>query len=68
MISMLSGKNGSAQPLVDYMLTLERNTEKLLINKKTINTVAKLQEALVVANVCLSALSRNTPYVEFEER
>ncbi|KAL6549511.1 Sucrose synthase 6 [Orobanche hederae] len=67
MTSMLSGKNESAKPLVDYMLTLERNTEKLMINEETINTVAKLQDALVAADVCLSALPKNTPYEEFEE-
>ncbi|KAL0385212.1 UNVERIFIED_CONTAM: Sucrose synthase 6 [Sesamum radiatum] len=38
MTSMLGGKTESAKPLVDYLLTLDRNGEKLMINV-TLNTV-----------------------------
>ncbi|KAL8547789.1 hypothetical protein ACS0TY_007212 [Phlomoides rotata] len=67
MTSMLSGKTESAKPLIDYLLTLERKGEKLMINE-TLNTVAKLQEALVIAEVYISALPKDTPYQNFEQR
>ncbi|XP_047946933.1 sucrose synthase 7-like [Salvia hispanica] len=67
MTSVLGGKPESAKPLVDYLLTLERNGEKLMIND-TIDTVMKLQEALVIAEVFVSAMPKDTPYQNFEQK
>ncbi|GFP99070.1 sucrose synthase 6 [Phtheirospermum japonicum] len=67
MTSMLSGETESAKPLIDYLLTLERNGEKLMINE-TLNTVAKTQAALVIAEVYVSAFPKDTPYQNFEQR
>ncbi|KAG6420910.1 hypothetical protein SASPL_117454 [Salvia splendens] len=67
MTSVLGGKPESAKPLVDYLLTLERNGEKLMINE-TIDTVMKLQEALVIAEVFVSAMPKDTPYQSFEQK
>ncbi|KAL1563093.1 Sucrose synthase 7 [Salvia divinorum] len=67
MTSVLGGKPESAKPLVDYLLTLERNGEKLMINE-SIDTVMKLQEALVIAEVFVSAMPKDTPYQNFEQK
>ncbi|KAL0364466.1 UNVERIFIED_CONTAM: Sucrose synthase 7 [Sesamum angustifolium] len=67
MTSMLGGKTESAKPLVDYLLSLDRNGEKLMINE-TLNTVETLQEALMVAEVFISALPKDTPYQNFEQK
>ncbi|XP_057812386.1 sucrose synthase 7-like isoform X2 [Salvia miltiorrhiza] len=67
MTSVLGGKPESAKPLVDYLLTLERNGEKLMINEN-IDTVMKLQEALVIAEVFVSAMPKETPYQNFEQK
>lgn len=41
--------------------------QKLMINE-TLNTVMKLQEALVIAEVYVSAIPKETPYQNFEQR
>ncbi|XP_058009261.1 sucrose synthase 6 isoform X2 [Hevea brasiliensis] len=63
--SKLSGSLENAQPLVDYLLSLNHHGEKLMINDN-LNTVSKLQMALIVAEVYLSGLSKDTPYQNFE--
>ncbi|OMO59820.1 Sucrose synthase [Corchorus capsularis] len=63
----LSGRVENAQPLVDYLLSLEYQGEKLMINE-TLNTAAKLQMALIVAEVSLSDLPKDTPYQNLELR
>ncbi|WCJ25123.1 Sucrose synthase [Euphorbia peplus] len=63
--SKLSGKPENAQPLVDYLLSLNHQGEKLMINE-SLNTVTKLQMALIVAEVYLSGLDKDTPYQNFE--
>ncbi|XP_021596187.1 sucrose synthase 7 isoform X2 [Manihot esculenta] len=63
--SKLSGRLENAQPLVDYLLSLNHQGEKLMINDN-LNTVSKLQMALIVAEVYLSGLARDTPYQKFE--
>ncbi|KAG5227366.1 hypothetical protein OIU76_027867 [Salix suchowensis] len=63
--SKLSGRLENAQPLVDYLLSLNHQGEKLMINE-TLNTVGKLQMALIVAEVYLSGLAKDTPYQNFE--
>ncbi|KAJ4828802.1 Sucrose synthase 6 [Turnera subulata] len=63
--SKLSGDLESTQPLVDYLLTLEHQGEKLMINEN-LNTVAKLQMALIVSEVYLSGLPKDSPFQNFE--
>ncbi|KAL3618100.1 Sucrose synthase 6 [Castilleja foliolosa] len=67
MTSMKGGPTESAKPLIDYLLTLERKGEKLMINE-TLNTVAKLQAALIIGEVYVSAFPKDTPYQNFEKR
>ncbi|KAG2715262.1 hypothetical protein I3760_03G068700 [Carya illinoinensis] len=67
MTSKLSGKIENAQPLVDYLLTLNHQGEKLMIND-SLNTASKLQMALIVAELLISALPKDTPYSNFELR
>lgn len=67
MISKLSGSLDCAQPLVDYLLSLYCQGEKLMING-TLNTAVKLQMALIVADVQLSGLHSGTPYRDIELR
>ncbi|KAH7533972.1 hypothetical protein FEM48_Zijuj04G0188200 [Ziziphus jujuba var. spinosa] len=65
--SKLSGRLENAQPLVDYLLSLSHQGEKLMINE-TLNTPSKLQMALIVAEVFLAALPKDTPYQNFDLR
>ncbi|KAL0462453.1 UNVERIFIED_CONTAM: Sucrose synthase 7 [Sesamum latifolium] len=65
--SKLNNIPASAQSLVDYLLSLEHQGEKLMINE-TLNTVSKLQAALIVAEAALSSLPKDTPYQSFEIR
>ncbi|XP_041002462.1 sucrose synthase 6-like [Juglans microcarpa x Juglans regia] len=67
MTSKLSGKLENAQPLVDYLLTLNHQGEKLMINDN-LNTASKLQMALIVAELLVSTLPKDTPYNNFELR
>ncbi|KAK4479260.1 hypothetical protein RD792_014771 [Penstemon davidsonii] len=67
MTSKLSKNSDTAKPLVDYMLTLDHHGEKLMINE-ALNTVEKLQVALVITDVFLSALPNDTPYQNFEQK
>lgn len=67
MISKLYGKVECTQPLVDYLLSLNHQGDKLMLNE-TLNTAAKLQLALIIADVYLAALPKNTPYQNFEPR
>ncbi|KZV53811.1 sucrose synthase 7-like [Dorcoceras hygrometricum] len=71
----------SAQSLVDYLLSLNHNGEetpiqyretyknirKLMINE-TLNSVSRLQGALIVAESALASLPKDTPYQSFEMR
>ncbi|KAI4307712.1 hypothetical protein L6164_030869 [Bauhinia variegata] len=63
----LSGKVAKTQALVDYLVSLSHQGESLMINE-TLNSAAKLQMALIVAGVYLSALPKDTPYQDFELR
>ncbi|CDP01701.1 unnamed protein product [Coffea canephora] len=65
--SKLNGSPCSAQPLVDYLLSLNYQGEKLMLNE-TINTASKLQSALIVADAALASLPKDTPYQSFELR
>ncbi|XP_057808312.1 sucrose synthase 7-like [Salvia miltiorrhiza] len=65
--SKLDGSPWKAQSLVDYLLTLNHQGEKLMINEN-LNTVCKLQGALIIAEAALSSLPKDTPYQSFEMR
>ncbi|XP_075090869.1 sucrose synthase 7 isoform X4 [Nicotiana tabacum] len=65
--SKLNATSASAQCLVDYLLTLNHQGDKLMINE-TLGTVSKLQAALVVAEASISSLPTDTPYQSFELR
>ncbi|PNT09288.2 hypothetical protein POPTR_012G037200v4 [Populus trichocarpa] len=67
MSSKLSGSSEAAKPLLDYLLALNHQGENLMINQ-TLDTVAKLQEALIVAEVVVSAFPKDTPYQDFQQR
>ncbi|KAJ1692503.1 hypothetical protein LUZ63_009201 [Rhynchospora breviuscula] len=66
MSSRLEGPD-SIKPLLDYLLVLNYRGEKLMIND-TLDTVNKLQTALLLAEVFVSGLPRNTPFQKFEHR
>ncbi|KAJ0106180.1 hypothetical protein Patl1_19509 [Pistacia atlantica] len=63
----LSGSSYKANPLLDYLLALNHREEKLMIDE-TINTVDKLQAALIVAEVLVSSFPKDTPYQNFQLR
>ncbi|KAG8373534.1 hypothetical protein BUALT_Bualt11G0034200 [Buddleja alternifolia] len=65
--SKINNVPGSAQSLVDYLLSLNHQGEELMINE-TLNTVPKLQGALIAAEAALSSLPKDTPYQSFEMR
>ncbi|KAL9334776.1 hypothetical protein Peur_071957 [Populus x canadensis] len=67
MSSKLSGSSEAAKPLLDYLLALNHQGENLMINQ-TLDTVSKLQEALIVAEVVVSAFPKDTPYQDFQQR
>ncbi|XP_031407618.1 sucrose synthase 6 isoform X2 [Punica granatum] len=59
--------NHNAKPLVDFLLSLNYQGENLMINEN-LNTVAKLQAALIAAEVFVSVFPKETPYQNFETR
>ncbi|XP_020241227.1 sucrose synthase 7-like isoform X2 [Asparagus officinalis] len=65
--SKLHENSESMKPLIDYLLSLKHRREKLMIND-TLNTVNKLQTALLLAEVFVSNLHKNTPFQKFEQR
>ncbi|KAJ8549796.1 hypothetical protein K7X08_033503 [Anisodus acutangulus] len=65
--SKLNASSTSAESLVDYLLTLNHQGDKLMINE-TLSTVSKLQAALVVAEASISSLPTDTTYQSFELR
>nr|GEU31987.1 sucrose synthase 7-like [Tanacetum cinerariifolium] len=65
--SKLYAQTSSQQMLVDYLLALNHQGEKLMIND-TLNTISKLQSALIVAHASLSSLPKDTPYQSFDLR
>ncbi|CAA0814534.1 Sucrose synthase 6 [Striga hermonthica] len=62
-----NNSHASTNSLIDYLLTLNHQGEKLMINE-TLNTVPKLQSSLIVAEAALSILPKDTPYQSFEMR
>ncbi|KAJ8752468.1 hypothetical protein K2173_004756 [Erythroxylum novogranatense] len=67
MSSELTKTSDSAKPLLDYLLTLNYHGEKLMINEK-LDTVAKLQAALIVVDQFISTLPKATPFRDFQQR
>uniref|UniRef100_A0A1J3JU94 Sucrose synthase n=1 Tax=Noccaea caerulescens TaxID=107243 RepID=A0A1J3JU94_NOCCA len=66
--SKLGGRlNDNPQSLVDYLLSLEHQGENLMINE-TLNTARKLEMSLILADVFLSELPKDTPFQAFELR
>lgn len=65
--SRLHENSESMKPLLDYLLALKHGEDKLMINN-TLNTPNKLQTALLLAEVFVSGLPKNTPYQKFEQR
>ncbi|XP_022137007.1 sucrose synthase 6 isoform X2 [Momordica charantia] len=67
-ISSRFGKDTqNVKELVDYLLALHHRGQSLMINKK-LNTVSKLQTAVLAAQVYVSSLPKDTPYEEFKHR
>ncbi|WOK94802.1 sucrose synthase 7-like [Canna indica] len=67
MTARLNENSESMKPLLDYLLALNRQGQKLMINE-TLSTVNKLQTALLLAEVFVSGLPKNTPFQKFEHR
>ncbi|KAK2376830.1 sucrose synthase [Trifolium repens] len=65
--SKTTGKLAKTQAIVDYLLKLNHHGESLMIND-TLSSAAKLQMALIVADVFLSALPKDTAYQKFDLR
>ncbi|KAF2595183.1 hypothetical protein F2Q70_00043594 [Brassica cretica] len=66
--SKLGGRlNDNPQSLVDYLLSLEHQGENLMMNE-TLNTARKLEMSLILADVFLSELPKETPFQAFELR
>ncbi|KAI7741049.1 hypothetical protein M8C21_021793 [Ambrosia artemisiifolia] len=67
MTSRIGGDLDSAKPLLDHLLALNYHGEKLMINE-TLDTVSKLQKALIVADVYLSAHPKDEQYSTLEPK
>ncbi|KAK9278694.1 hypothetical protein L1049_028268 [Liquidambar formosana] len=66
-VNFISKDSENAKALLEWLLALNHQGENLLINE-TLNTVAKLQTALIAAEVFASTLPKDTPYQDFEQR
>ncbi|XP_040999091.1 sucrose synthase 7-like isoform X1 [Juglans microcarpa x Juglans regia] len=65
--SRLHGNPESAKSLLEYLQALNHQGENLMING-TLDTVSKLQNALVAAEVYVSIFPKDTPFQNFEQR
>ncbi|KAJ0966792.1 hypothetical protein J5N97_023709 [Dioscorea zingiberensis] len=65
--SKIHDHSESMKPLLDYLLALNHRGQNLLING-TLNTVNKLQTALLLAEDFVSDLPKSTPFPKFEHR
>ncbi|XXG39245.1 hypothetical protein AAC387_Pa01g0255 [Persea americana] len=65
--SQLRKDSASMKPLLDYLIALNHQGENLMVNE-SLDSVAKLQTALILAEVFVSALPKDTPYHHFEPR
>uniref|UniRef100_A0A0E0K7C1 Sucrose synthase n=2 Tax=Oryza punctata TaxID=4537 RepID=A0A0E0K7C1_ORYPU len=64
---MSSKLTDNKKPLLDYLLALSHRGDMLMIND-TLDTVDKLQTALLLAEVSVAGLHPDTPYSEFEQK
>ncbi|KAF3438388.1 hypothetical protein FNV43_RR21150 [Rhamnella rubrinervis] len=65
MSTKLSGNSESAKPLLEHLKALNYKGEDLMINE-TLDTVEKLQNALIKAEAIVSNLPKDTPYQNIE--
>ncbi|KAG9442460.1 hypothetical protein H6P81_018314 [Aristolochia fimbriata] len=65
--SKLGNQEQGAKPLLDYLQGLNHRGENLMIND-TLDSVTKLRQSLLVADVVVSGLPKDTPYHQFEPR
>ncbi|XXG87325.1 hypothetical protein AAC387_Pa11g2039 [Persea americana] len=65
--SQLRKDSESMKPLLDYLIALKHQGESLMVSE-SLDTTKKLQTALILAEVFVSALSKETPYHQFEPR
>ncbi|RWR78550.1 Sucrose synthase [Cinnamomum micranthum f. kanehirae] len=65
--SQLRKDSASMKPLLDYLIALNHQGENLMVNE-SLDSVPKLQIALILAEVFVSALPKDTPYHHFEPR
>ncbi|XP_039135373.1 sucrose synthase 7-like [Dioscorea cayenensis subsp. rotundata] len=65
--SKIHEQSESIELLLDYLLALNHKGQNLLIND-TVNTVNKLQTALLLAEDYVSDLPKSTPFPKFEHR
>jgi sucrose synthase len=64
---MSSKLTDNKKPLLDYLLALSHRGDKLMIND-ILDTVDKLQTALLLAEVYVAGLHPDTNYSEFEQK
>ncbi|KAK1274023.1 Sucrose synthase 7 [Acorus gramineus] len=65
--SKLGDRPDNAKPLLDYLLGLKLQGDKIMIND-SLNTITKLQTSLLMAEVFVTALPKDTPFQKFEQR
>ncbi|KAK1295757.1 Sucrose synthase 7 [Acorus calamus] len=65
--SKIGNRSENAKPLLDYLLGLELQGEKIMIND-SLDTVMKLQTSLLVAESFVNTLPKDTPFLKFEQR
>ncbi|KAK1262263.1 Sucrose synthase 7 [Acorus gramineus] len=65
--SKIGNRPENAKPLLDYLLGLELQGEKIMIND-SLDTVMKLQTSLLVAESFVNTLPKDTPFLKFEQR
>lgn len=56
-----------AKPLLGYLLELNYHGQNLMINE-TMDSVEKLETSLIRAQSFVSALPKETPFLNFEQR
>ncbi|XP_030472334.2 sucrose synthase 7 [Syzygium oleosum] len=67
MTSRLSKDSQSAKSFLEFLLALNHHGENLMINQN-LNTVSKLQVALIAAEAFISAFPKDAPVQNFEQR
>ncbi|XP_068640377.1 sucrose synthase 7-like isoform X2 [Aristolochia californica] len=65
--SKLGDQEQGEKPLLEYLQALNHRGENLMINE-TLDSITKLRQSLLVADVVVSGLPKDTPYHQFELR